>query len=227
MYLTRILLSIVFVLFASTALAQGKKAEHAEGVQDLIDATGGKVQISVDSQSGLARFIRLPQTSHSAALEKDNASAVMAPPQQRAMDFLRSHGSAFGVTDANSELTAVGTTRDSMGNQHSVFRQTHHGLPVFGGELRAHFNANGDLFAVNGTFASEPKISTNPSLTPDEAAGRAIRAVTLQQYQSAQAAAKAGDNAISPDKDDLNDHRWNVHSTFHYRERMFVLFRGI
>jgi len=190
----KFIISIFLFATASTAMAQGNKAAHAEGVQDLIDATGGQAQVSVDSRTGLARFIRLPPASQSASNKK-------SPPERRAMKFFNTHGHAFGVTDANTQLTAVGTTRDAMGNQHSVFRQTHNGLPVFGGELRAHFNANGDLFAVNGVFASEPKINTNPSLTPDEAAGRAIRAVTLQQFNSAKAAAKAGDNVISPDED--------------------------
>ena len=173
---------------ASIAMAEGNKGAHAEGVQDLIDATNGKAQVSVDRNTGQARFVRLP---------KGNKSASKAPPQGRAMGFLRKHGDAFGVSDANAELTAVGTRSGAMGTQHSIFRQTYNGLPVFGAELRAHFDANGDMFAVNGNFVSKINVDTNPNLTADEAAARATRTVSQQQLERAMAAAEDGENAAS------------------------------
>ncbi|MDX2418542.1 MAG: M4 family metallopeptidase, partial [Xanthomonadales bacterium] len=189
------LIALIFLFVnVSIALAQGKKGEHTEGVQDLIRATGGKAQISVDKQTGQARFVRLPKENRSASSASSRAATPNAPPQQRAMKFLKTHGNAFGVTNAKSELKAMGTTRDAMGNQHSIFRQTHKGLPVFGAELRAHFNSNDELFVVNGNFVSKLDVSTNPSLTADEAAERAIRTVALQQHNREKAEARAGDN---------------------------------
>ncbi len=189
---------IFFFVAASSALAQGIEGPHVKGLKDLDKATNGKAHISVDKLTGQARFVRLPKKDQSAPDAKDKAPE--APPQARAMAFLRSHGSAFGVTDANAELTAVGTTRDSLGNQHSTFRQTYNGLPVFGAELRAHFNADGDLFVVNGNFAAKLNLDTSPSLTPDDAAARAIRTVGLQQYNRTKAAAKVGENVADPDE---------------------------
>lgn len=192
---------LIFLLVnASIALAQGKKGARADGVQDLIDATGGKAQVSVDKQSGLARFVRLPDENRSASTANDKKATPLAPAQQRAATFLREHGNAFGVTDVKSELKAVGTRRDSLGNEHSIFTQTYRGLPVFGGEIRAHFDTNGDLFAVNGNFVSKISVSSNPSLTSGEAAERAIRTVALQRYNREKAAAKLGDSAVTLDE---------------------------
>jgi len=185
---------------ASVVLAQGKKGAHTEGVQDLIDATGGKAQVSVDKQSGQARFVRLPLENRSASAATGKGATPLAPAQQRAAAFLREHGNAFGVTDVKSELKAVGTRGDALGNEHSIFAQTYKGLPVFGGEIRAHFNANGDLFAVNGNFVSKIGVSTTPSLTSGEAAERAIRTVALQRYNSEKAAAELRDGTADFDE---------------------------
>lgn len=178
---------------ASMALAQGNKAEHAKGVQDLVKASNGKAQVSVDKQTGQARFVRLPKENELAKANGD------ASPQSRAMGFLRSHGNAFGVSDANAELKAVGTKRDVHGNQHSTFKQTYKGLPVFGAEIRAHFDKNGEMYVVNGNFVSKISVNTNPSLSADEAAGRAMRTVARQQAESAIAGASVGANTVDTD----------------------------
>ena len=185
------LIALIFLCTtAFSALAQGKKAEHAKGVNNLLKATNGKAQVSVDKQTGQARFVRLP---------KENKAASKKPPQASAMGFLRKHGDAFGIENANAELTAVGTKRDAHGNQHSTFKQTYKGLPVFGAEIRAHFDKNGEMYVINGNFASNIKVNTNASLSADEAAGRAMRTVALQQYNQAKAAVKVGDSAINAD----------------------------
>lgn len=201
------LIALIFLFAnASFALAQGRSGEHAKAVQDLIDATGGKAQVSVDKHTGQAKFVRLPKENRPASQAGNRAATPNAPVQQRAMTFLKAHGNAFGVTNAKKELKAVRTTSDVMGNQHSVFKQTHNGLPVFGAELRAHFDSDGDLFVVNGNFVSKLDVSTNPSLTADDAVDRAIRAVTVQQYKRKKAEAKVGDVISSPDEgsDDLS-----------------------
>jgi cysteine-rich repeat protein len=195
------LIALIFLFVnAYSALAQGNKGPQAEGVQDLINATDGKAQISVDENSGLARFVRLPQNSGLTSYASDKS----APAQLRATKFLSVHGKAFGVTNVRSELEAAGTSRDAMGNQHSVFKQVYNGLPVFGAELRAHFNQNGELFVVNGNFLPEIKASTNPNLTAIEASERAIRTVGLQQYNRKKAELKVGDK-VSAFNDDFSD----------------------
>ena len=102
------LIALIFLFVnVSIALAQGKKGAHTEGVQDLINATGGKARVSVDKQTGNARFVRLPKENRSASQASDRAATPNAPAQQRAMNFLKTHGNAFGVTNAKSQLSCL------------------------------------------------------------------------------------------------------------------------
>lgn len=207
-------IKISYKLMAATALyltaplvvAQERIADNTKGVRDLIDATGGQAQVSVNKRTGLARFVRLPQENRLSSTTSEAVARLMPPPQQRAFGFLSTHADAFGISDIKSELTTVGTTRDAMGNQHLVFKQTYNGLPVFGAELRAHFNGNGDLFAVNSSFASQINVKTVPNITSDVAIERAIRTVGVQQYNRAKAASALGDTVADPDEkfDNLN-----------------------
>jgi Zn-dependent metalloprotease len=149
--------------------SQTGRARPAEGIQKLSNASGGAARVSVDPRTGVARFVRLPPGSLPTA-----PSLIGAPAQARAMAFFREYGSAFGVTSADIELLAVRTVRDAHGKEHAIFRQVYRGLPVFGGELRAHFDARGQLFAVNGTFVSGIELDVTPSLSSDEAAQVAV-----------------------------------------------------
>ena len=102
----------ISILFLTASIAVAQQPPLAPGVEDLLAATSGQAKISVDSQTGLARFVQLPSESLSLPAALNKATA----PQDRAMSFLRAYGSAFGMTDADSELRAAGTIQDSRGN---------------------------------------------------------------------------------------------------------------
>ena len=151
--------------------AQAASAVDHEGVQRLIDDTRGTARVSTDAVTGRARFVRFEPGTMAHAMGRRGSA------QDRAMEFFRAYGDAFGVARADSELVAVGSIRDGLGNEHAIFRQTHQGVPVFGAELRAHFNSRGQLYAANGSFVSDIKLDLDPSLGEDEAEARAVRAV--------------------------------------------------
>jgi cysteine-rich repeat protein len=169
-------------------------AEKSKGAKKLLADTAGKAQISVDNKTGLARFIRLKPNSQLGPLKaapSTNRSRITSRSRtvvnygDTSLTFLRDYGSAFGVTNVDTELTLVGTNRDKLGSSHSIFKQIYKGLPVFAGELRTHFNSNGEMIAVNGKFLSDIKINTKPNITVGQASGIAYRIVEQDPTKAA------------------------------------------
>jgi cysteine-rich repeat protein len=166
------------VMLCLTLSATEALADKSKGAEKLLADTAGKAQISVDKKTGFARFIRLEPKLQQSTLEakktkkniKKNKSKAVINSGESSLSFLRDYGSAFGIKDVDTELTLVGSNRDKMGSEHSIFKQNYNGLPVFAGELRAHFNADGEMIAVNGNFLSDIKVVTKPSLTSAQAA---------------------------------------------------------
>jgi cysteine-rich repeat protein len=164
--------------------ASGALAEKSKGAEKLLADTAGKAQISVDENTGFARFIRLTPNSQLGPVRLQTRSSVgntrgssKVNNVSTSLSFLRTYGSAFGITDVDTELTLVGTKQDKLGSEHSVFKQFYKGLPVFAGELRTHFNSNGEMIAVNGKFVSDIKVVTKPVITVAQATVIAFRKV--------------------------------------------------
>ncbi|MEP1447218.1 MAG: M4 family metallopeptidase [Paraglaciecola sp.] len=151
----------------------GALAQKVKGAENLMADRAGQAQISVDENTGYARFIRLTPTSQlgpvKAQTRSSSGSRSKADTNDMSVSFLRDYGSAFGVQDFDSELTLVDTKKDKLGSEHNIFKQYYKGLPVFAGELRTHFNANGEMVAVNGKFITDIKVDTKPVITLSQA----------------------------------------------------------
>ncbi len=61
-----------------------------------------------------------------------------------------------------------------------TFTQKYKGVPVFGSLLRAHFDDEGALTAVNGELVPTGDLSTSTKISSDEAGQRAVRLVKAQ-----------------------------------------------
>ena len=145
------------------------------GIQDLVSATGGTAQVSVSKATGAARFVRVAPKSLPLMMPQQ------APTEARAREFFMRYGGIFGITDVDGDLKAVAAKRDAFGGEHLTFVQSYRGVPVFGGELRVHFDRHGDLSAVNGTFVPKIKLDLDPIVSSDMAAQKAVTTVTDQQ----------------------------------------------
>jgi len=143
------------------------------GVADLQTATGNGVQISYSRATGVARFIR-PTADHPNSLAElvDRSAA----PEAQAQAFLAQYGSAFGLTDPASQLTLAGVERDALATR-VVYHQVYQGVPVFGGILYAHFDAEGNLRAVNGSIVPDIAVAVTPRLAATDAEATALNAV--------------------------------------------------
>lgn len=171
-------LAVILCLTLSTSMAL---AEKSKGVEKLLADKNGKAKISIDNNSGLARFIRLEPSSKLGPLQPQTRTntkrQVIDNSESSSLSFLREYGSAFGITNVDTELTHTVTNQDKLGSSHSIFKQNYKGLPVFAGELRTHFNVNGEMIAVNGRFLADIKVVTKPVITPEQAANIAFRRV--------------------------------------------------
>ena len=186
---------ISFFLIMPNAMAQ-EPPSPSRGVQKLLNDTGGKAKIRVDKITGNAKFIKLPKRSMTSSMITDRSRKS----NERAKEFFRKYGNAFGVQNSNTELKAFKTMRDKTGAEHSILKQTYQNIPVFGGELRAHFDPAGQLFAANGTFVSDIKVNMIPRLN-----SKAAERVAIFRVQR-------GDQGISKQPGDLREREYRVNA---------------
>ncbi|MBZ4420846.1 M4 family metallopeptidase [Myxococcus sp. RHST-1-4] len=82
----------------------------------------------------------------------------------------------------NDELVFRRSSVDPQGHQHLRFRQLLNGLPVVGSELVIHADAQGFIYAANGTArgarpaSTEPKVASEAALKAAELGSSALRA---------------------------------------------------
>ncbi|MBI1825253.1 MAG: M4 family metallopeptidase [Planctomycetes bacterium] len=89
------------------------------------------------------------------------AGAAVSP-----LDLVKEYKDKFGIDDPDAQLMASNTRRDDLGWTHTNFQQIHHGVPVFGGVIKTHQNANGEFISANGHFLSVPsRVSSIPKIT--------------------------------------------------------------
>ena len=162
---------------ALVAQAQAAVPGQSEALARLSADTGYTAQVSMNSATGAARFVRAaPGGKLSAAPLVRNANNDAAR-QANALQFLSTYGGVFGISNPGNELVTRRTTRDSLGNTHISHQQVYQGVPVFAAELKSHFDADGNLTVVNGTFIPGITLSTTPTRTAAQAASVALARV--------------------------------------------------
>jgi hypothetical protein len=144
--------------------------------------TGGAASVSTHRATGVASFVRVAPGSRATL-----SPLAGAPPEAQALAFFTEYAGLFGMVDPRRELRLIENNPDDLGGALLNFQQVYSGLPVFAGILRAHFDADGRLRAVNGTFV--PDIATG--ITPRVRADRAA-AVALEQARVADPERPAG-----------------------------------
>lgn len=156
-------LSVVLVT-ASSPCAQPPALETA--AKALVADASAPVHLVWSRATGAVRV---------AAVAPGSLPLAGATPAEKADDLLRRYGAAFGVADPGSELELADELLDRLGHTHLTYRQVHHGLPVFAAALRVHFDARGQLTAVNGGLAPAVSLTDlRPTLNAAEAAARAL-----------------------------------------------------
>lgn len=107
----------------------------ANGLQRLVEATGGRAVFSQNPATGVVGFLRITGDTGLSLTQSDSAEAESAA-------FFQQYGGIFGITDAGTELVQIDAITDSAGMQHLSYQQVYQGVPVFAAILRVHTNGN-------------------------------------------------------------------------------------
>jgi bacillolysin len=134
--------------------------------------------VAWNEATGAASFVRLAEPIDQTA----NPSLAISPEAAIARDgliarsgaFLQEAGAFFGIDDPQEALQLEQILTDVNGNTHLVYSQLYRTLPVFGAELRVHFDGAGAITVVNGAVVPNIQIDPSPSLTADQAAQAAL-----------------------------------------------------
>lgn len=150
-----VLLSLA-LLAASVSPALAAAPEQA-AVARLVAETGGTAEIAYRPATGAVAFVEFEAGSLDLGLAADADRARLADA------FLTQHGAIFGVRSPGDELRLVDVESDARGTSRAVYVQEHLGLPVFGTQLRIHFDAQGRVKAANGTFVAGVDVGVSPT----------------------------------------------------------------
>lgn len=98
-------------------------------------------------------------------LRKQAPSAVQA-----ALGVLKSRAALLKLNNPAEELSLISSVRDEISFEHVRFQQVYQSIPVWGRDLYVHFNAQGVIYLVNGTYEPTPSgVATTPDVTSGEA----------------------------------------------------------
>ncbi|MCV2366625.1 M4 family metallopeptidase [Roseateles oligotrophus] len=168
---------------ALAAQAQAQVPESLQGQREavarLAAATGGTADVSMHAATGAARFVRVAPGGKLGAQVRGGAASDAAK-QSSSQQFLNEYGSLFGITNAATELAAARVEKDRQGGTHLTQKQVYQGLPVFGAELKSHFDASDNLIVVNGTFIPGINVNATPNRSAEQASKIALGLVSTE-----------------------------------------------
>lgn len=173
---TRLIAVFALAAWASVAAQAATLDAQAElAVQGLKAGNPGAL-VSVNPATGKAQFVRIaPATQFAISPQPAQASRQMSASLQRsAASFLDVHGAAFGLRSGSADLALKRAASDDIGQTHLTYAQQYAGLPVFGSQLKVHFDVSGRITVVNGTVVPDIDVSATPSRSQADAEARAV-----------------------------------------------------
>ncbi len=170
-----ITLLLLTVGLVSNAIFAAPPSIGADAKARLERQAGGTVRVHTDPISGLARYVEAGDL----ALTSEFAGKF-ATPEETARAFMASYGSLFAISDVATQLQTTSVKTDDMGMNHVRFSQIQGGIPVFGGDLIVHLNADGSVSSVNGvTVSGLESLSTQVSLDAGDADKAALSQLSV------------------------------------------------
>ncbi len=155
----------------ATAAERPAPADGPSLVQRLKSDAEGAVRLATEPATGKIGFAR---AARGGDLLPDVRSTGRAGAVEKATAYLDRHARAFGATA--DQLREVSTQETARGWA-VRFDQTYRGLPVFGAQLVASVDDEGDLTAVSGYVAPDLRVGTEPRISAAEAGRRAVALV--------------------------------------------------
>ncbi len=128
-----------------------------DALESFVNET--KALVSLDNGTKTVNFIRFPREERLELPGADLEAKVQA--------FLDEYGEVFGMMNPVEELPFLKTEIDQFGFSHLFYQQLFQQVPVFGGDLRFHFDDQSRLSAVNGVYIPNIEMGTFPLLSND------------------------------------------------------------
>ena len=159
--------------------------------QQLRDTADGGIAVAEEKSTGKVSFVRASRAG-------DLLPSFDGAPAAKASSYVSQYAETFGA--AQNQLKQSKVTTDQLGTTVS-FVQEYNGLPVFGAELRAHVDKDGDLTSVSGVAVPvDTSLSTSPRLSADSAGAKAVQAVQADPPGSGESPADlTGIAALAPE----------------------------
>jgi cysteine-rich repeat protein len=154
----------VVVLASALVLEAAVPTADPVGVARLQISAGPGAVVSLDRATGTVSFVRVGSG------ELDSKASVLTDRHARALAFLNEHRSAFGLRAPSDELELLSDATDPFGFPHVRYRQVHNGVPVFGSDVRVHFDRTNRLVAVSATTVPVGALDLAASVPADRAA---------------------------------------------------------
>ncbi len=142
----------------------------AQAAREALSASLGEQGVlQIDPQTGTPRVV--------ARLDGFLTGPSTRPPASVALDYVRAHLAAFGLTgDDLRTLAPPSDYVDILGTHHLTWQQRVNGVPAFDNSLRAAVTTQGQLVNVQGSPIHALQVaSTTPRLGPDAAVSAALR----------------------------------------------------
>jgi Zn-dependent metalloprotease len=167
--------SVAIILVVSAFAADRRVSPVRQAALDELAAHAARVVL--DPATGSPRLVEIFPGS---------LGFEGADPKGRATSFFERFGEAFGLTDHARELEPLKSAEDQLGMTHLSFGQVYEGVPVFGAQLKLHFNRSGELVAMNG--AAVPDIAIDPNPTLGQAGAADVARAVVAKNRGIQAA---------------------------------------
>lgn len=184
---TSLRLSLIAVSVGMALAAQAQAQNHLKGQREAIERlaadTGDSAKLSFHGATGAARFVRVApgaKLGAQRAAQRGARANTDAAKHSESDQFLADYGNLFGITSASTELAAGRVSKDRHGGTHITRKQVYQGLPVFGAELKTHFDASDNLIVANGTFVPGIAVNPKPSRSADDAIKTALTRVKAE-----------------------------------------------
>ena len=152
---------------ASNGAAASMNAPSPQLLEALKAQASGTVSVSTEDSTTYLGFIRV---DHGGDLLPSSSGGAEA----KAQDFVSQYGALLGVGDSSGSLVPAGVDTDEQGATHVTYNQVYQGVPVFGGTIIAHVDADGSLTGINGNVVPDINLGTTPKLSEAQAGQRAI-----------------------------------------------------
>ncbi|HEY6170965.1 MAG TPA: M4 family metallopeptidase, partial [Candidatus Kapabacteria bacterium] len=127
------------------------------------------------------------------ALPHDKSSQKVQSVKPAIADVLSGLAPVLKLNDTKSELSLMSDTRDELGLRHVRYAQMYKAVPVWNRDLYVHFDVDGEVTTINGTY--EPSPSKELSAVPAVSSESAIAAVTNDLIAKERWAPVTGDAA--------------------------------